>query len=132
MCITFTRHLHKRGIIFAMNETMGQRLKRLRSERNLNQADVYAATNIDRSHLSKLENDKAGVSWECLASLADFYGVSIDFLRGKTPVASIQSPDDVAHSDEERLLLRIWRGMNENEQSGLIALIGGRLNKGAM
>lgn len=132
MCTTFTQHLHKRGMVLPMNETMGQRLKRLRSERNLNQADVYAATNIDRSHLSKLENDKAGVSWECLASLADFYDVSVDFLRGKTPVASIQSPDDVAHSEDERLLLRIWRGMNENEQAGLIALIGGRIDKGAI
>ncbi|MBS1014464.1 helix-turn-helix domain-containing protein [Acetobacter persici] len=127
-----THGMTKSAILPHMNETMGSRLRRLRRERNLNQTEVYAETNVDRSHLSKLENDKAGVSWESIEALADFYDVSVDYLRGKSPVASIQSPENIAHSEDERLLLQIWRAMSESERAGLIALMGNRIKPNAL
>lgn len=132
MCMAATHEFRVAVILFFMSETMGSRLRKLRQERKLNQSEVYAETNVDRSHLSKLENDKAGVSWESLAALADFYEVSIDYLRGKSPVPAIQSPENVAHSEDERLLLSIWRAMNENERNGLIALVGNRIKPSAV
>lgn len=87
---------------------------------------------MDRSHLSKLENDKAGVSWESIEALADFYNVSVDYLRGKSAVSSIQSPENIAHSEDERLLLQIWRAMSETERAGLIALMGNRIKPNAL
>lgn len=132
MCMTATHVLPVTAILPLMTETLGERLKKLRKERNLNQTEVYAETNVDRSHLSKLENDKAGVSWESLAALADFYDVSIDYLRGKSSVPTIQSPENIAHSEDERLLLKIWRSMNEGERAGLIALVGNRITPTAI
>ncbi|MFE8872756.1 helix-turn-helix domain-containing protein [Acetobacter persici] len=132
MCMRATHGIPKSAILPDMNETMGSRLRRLRRERNLNQTEVYAETNVDRSHLSKLENDKAGVSWESIEALADFYNVSVDYLRGKSAVSSIQSPENIAHSEDERLLLQIWRAMSETERAGLIALMGNRIKPNAL
>jgi len=62
--------------------TIGQLLKSLRKERNLNLVDVEKATSIGKSSISEYENDKVSPSIDNLAILAKFYEVSTDYLLG--------------------------------------------------
>lgn len=61
-------------------------MRALRLERGLRQEEVAVATGIDRSHLSTVENHSAGISLQSARALAQFYGVSLDWLiEGKGP-----------------------------------------------
>jgi len=105
-----------------MVETLGNRLRRLREAAGLGQAEVSAATNIDRTLVSKMENKDKLTDWAKMCALADLYGVSLDYLRHGDLVAPLQSAGEVVKDPVERSLLRAWRAMNESERQGLRAL----------
>ena len=65
--------------------TMGKRLRRLRGDRK--QMDIAKAVGIHNSVLSRMESDdKKSVDPSSLKRLAEFYGVTTDYLlTGNTP-----------------------------------------------
>lgn len=65
---------------------LGERLKELRDEMELNQEDVAAKLNIGRSTYANYETERAEPGIAVLRDLADFYNVSIDFLCGYTDI----------------------------------------------
>lgn len=62
--------------------TLGQRLKYLRNKRRLQQWQVADRLGLGRSTYNQYENDKREPDVELLARIAEFYGVSADFLLG--------------------------------------------------
>ena len=60
-----------------------QRLKELRKEKNLLQKDVASAVNHSITCISDWERGKREPSIDDLIRLADFFGVSIDYLVGR-------------------------------------------------
>lgn len=70
----------------------GQNLKKLRARRGLKQRDIAAALGIDRKQLSKWENERTEPDMRSLCLLADYYGVSIDYIVGHvTPLQGIDA-----------------------------------------
>lgn len=59
---------------------MNNRLKILRDDRELRQIDVAKATGIDQKTLSNYETGKTNPDSYALIRLADFYGVTIDYI----------------------------------------------------
>lgn len=59
-------------------------LRTLRLERKLTQAELQKQTGIEQALLSKYENGQRVPTTQALIALADFYGVSIDYLLGRT------------------------------------------------
>lgn len=59
-------------------------LKRIRQRRGLKQRDVAESMGIDRKQLSKWETGKLEPDIRSLCLLADYFGVSIDYLVGHT------------------------------------------------
>jgi len=65
--------------------TVQERLKDLRTERNLKLEELAAVTKISKSALGSYENDDyKEISHKNLVALADFYGVSTDYLLCRT------------------------------------------------
>ena len=60
------------------------RLRALRLERGLRQIDISGKTGIDQRTRSNYETGKTRPDSKALIALADFYGVSIDYLVGRT------------------------------------------------
>lgn len=58
------------------------RIKELREDRDLRQADVAAATGIDQRTLSNYETGKTNPDSFAIIKLAEFFGVSCDYLLG--------------------------------------------------
>ena len=68
-------------------DTIGKRLRQLREDRGMKQAEVAEATGVDRGHLSVVERDKGRLSLESVRALAQFYGVSLEWLvEGRGPM----------------------------------------------
>ena len=60
------------------------KIRDLREDRDLNQTQVAEMLGMSQTGYSKYETGENDVPTEVLIKLADFYGVSIDFLLGKT------------------------------------------------
>ncbi|MBE6815070.1 MAG: helix-turn-helix transcriptional regulator [Ruminococcaceae bacterium] len=63
---------------------MQNNLKKLRTNAGITQLAVQMKTGIEQSLLSKFENGERVPPTETLISLADFYGVSMDYIMKRT------------------------------------------------
>ena len=63
---------------------MSAPLKELRKEIGLSQIAVQMQTGIEQALISKYENGERVPPTETLMQLADFYGVSMDYIMGRT------------------------------------------------
>ena len=69
------------------------RLKLLREEKKLTQSDIAKLLNITIAAYSYYENEKRDMTPDTILKLADYFGVSTDYLLGKS---------DVRNSDEQQ------------------------------
>ena len=63
-----------------------QRLKDIREDKDLMQNDIAKLLNTTQQQYSKYELGIQSIPVERLNILADFYGVSVDYLIGRTDV----------------------------------------------
>ena len=63
---------------------MKNNLKKLRKQRGLTQIAVQMATGIDQALISKYESGERIPPTDVLIILADYYGVSIDYILCRT------------------------------------------------
>lgn len=60
------------------------RLKLLRDEQNLTQTKAAEAIGIPPRSYQRLEMDGSKTHYDTLLKIADYYGVSVDWLMGRT------------------------------------------------
>lgn len=63
---------------------IGEKLKELRLQKNLTLRELGKLTNISHSFLADIESGRSVPSIDTLETLADFFGVSTDYLLGRT------------------------------------------------
>ena len=63
---------------------IGDRIKKLREENGLMQQDVSNTLDIEQSTLANYENNRRVPKTDILIKIANYYGVSLDFLVGMT------------------------------------------------
>lgn len=63
---------------------MKTKLKKLRLQKKKTQLNVQMETGIEQALLSKYESGKRIPPTETLITLADYYGVSMDYIMGRT------------------------------------------------
>ena len=65
-------------------EIFSKRLSLLRTERNVSQTTVAEASGIKRSTYTLLESGSRAPSIDVFCALCDFFGVSADYLLGRS------------------------------------------------
>ncbi|MBQ6267146.1 MAG: helix-turn-helix transcriptional regulator [Clostridia bacterium] len=63
--------------------TFGERVRELRKQQNLTMDDLASITGVSKSTIGRIEKG-ASVSTDYALLLSDFFGVSLDFLFGRT------------------------------------------------
>ena len=63
---------------------MYERIRDLREDNDLKQEDLAKLLHCTQACYSNYENGKRDIPTEVLNTLADYYGVSIDYLVGRT------------------------------------------------
>ena len=63
---------------------MGNRVKELRKEKRLRQTEVAELLEITPQHYQKIEYGKVNISALTLCTLADYFGVTTDYLLGRS------------------------------------------------
>lgn len=72
--------------------SLGKRLKEARKLKKLTQVDVALKIGSDDTTISKYENDRSEPDKDTLNLLADIYGVSVDYLYGRTNKKEADEP----------------------------------------
>ena len=83
-----------------MGRPLNENIKALRQQRGLNQVDFASRLCVTKQCVSNWENDNVLPSIEMLEKMADFFGVTTDFLLGR----SAGYPLDANGLSEEQLL----------------------------
>ena len=68
---------------------MNNRLKELRLAKKKTQLQVQMETGIEQALLSKFENGVRIPPTDTLMLLADYYGVSMDYIMGRTDLPTV-------------------------------------------
>ena len=63
---------------------MNFRLKQLRKERKLSQLQLAFDLNMNQNTVSRYENLERQADYDTLIRFADYFGVSLDYLLGRT------------------------------------------------
>ncbi|ADQ06108.1 transcriptional regulator, XRE family [Caldicellulosiruptor hydrothermalis 108] len=119
---------------------MKNRIRELRLERGLSQEELGKVLNVSGRTIGHYENGSREPTPEALNKLADFFGVTIDYLLCRTDVRStekqdtkdkLQTPADVNKepaSDDIKELLLLAQNLQE-EDLKLLKQIAKRLNR---
>ena len=70
------------GTLIHKNHILSDRLKQLRKERNLSQADIGNLLHVTKTQISDIENARRTTTIDNLVTLAQFFNVSTDYLLG--------------------------------------------------
>ena len=65
-----------------MELTLGEKIRLLREEKELNQTELGKAVNMTQRKISYIENDKYEPSMDDIKALCKFFNVSADYLLG--------------------------------------------------
>ena len=58
-------------------------IKELREEKGISQSELAKAMNVSRSTITMMENGSRKGSIQLLTKMADYFGVTVDYLEGK-------------------------------------------------
>ena len=101
-----------------MQESQGQRLRRVREERGMKQGFLAREAKVTQAHLSRIENDESGVTDHTLRRIAEVLGVPFEVVvvrkepDGQLAVISI---DDVLSS--EAAMIRFLNGEHPDKET---------------
>lgn len=82
----------------------GQILKELRKSKGLNQSYFAEMLGISLTAYQKYEHGTAEPNFDNLSKLADFYGVTTDYLLGREPLPDPFADLNISREDEEELI----------------------------
>jgi len=103
--------------VIMTEETLGQKIKRLRDAAGISQRKLAIATGIDLSYINQLENDRrGGITMTTAAKLAQALNTTADvFLNGQMDAAPLDRPFST-------LMVELERKYNEAETKQLVKL----------
>jgi transcriptional regulator with XRE-family HTH domain len=103
-------------------------LKKLRKDRKLSQSDIAEFLNITANAYGHYELGKRQPNPETLVKLADFYGVSIDYILGRDDtepedpiVNNINIPND--YKEIPVALYHAAKGLTQKEADAVVSFI---------
>lgn len=102
------------------------RLKFLREEKGLYQSDIAKILGISTSAVGFYENEKRDMSPEVIIQLANYFGVTTDYLLGKS---DIRNPEKINIDEMDIAFASGIKGLNKENQEIAKNIIEGLLAK---
>lgn len=88
--------------------SFSEQLKKIRKDSNYTQKDVYTYLHTSPNGYASYEQGRTEPNIDTLKKLADFFGVSVDYLLGRSDdfgtVVIHSDPSEMLTSDEKRLI----------------------------
>ena len=91
-----------------------KRIKDLREDSDKTQTDIASYLGTTAQYYGKYEKGERELPFSRAIELADYYGVSLDYLAGRSMVRSMS--EDINLKDDERKLLGQFLSLNERNK----------------
>jgi len=104
--------------------TVGDKIRQLRKEKNLSQADLAYETGLTKAAISMYELGARHPKIETLEILADYFNVDMDYITGRTITSGIVADDN------ERLIISQFRAMNDEGRRRVLQYIADLVDSG--
>ncbi|MFD1416254.1 helix-turn-helix domain-containing protein [Oceanobacillus jeddahense] len=103
---------------------LSQRLREAREKAGLKQIEASKLLGISNGTLSGYEREYRDPDTDTLHKMAELYGVSVDWLLGKSmsPSTKDTSPPEPM-SEQDTLMFRNWKRMTEEEKQEALNVI---------
>ena len=88
---------------------MSNRIRELREGRKMSQVRLSIELGVSQETISAYESGKHFPSYAALVKLSDLFGVSIDYLMGRS---NSETPTDPGLTSDERTLLENYRTLD--------------------
>ena len=75
------------------------RIKQLRNEKNINQDVLAKLLGLEIAGISKLETGRVPLKDEYIVKLAEYFGVSTDYLLGKSDIRNPEEIKNISHAN---------------------------------
>ena len=101
-------------------------IKVLRKERKLSQQALASSLGVSRSTIAMWETSGSQPDVDALNRLADYFGVTVDYLLGREDQVKKESPAPLVESEADlarKKLYSMLEGMNEDQLEKLLAII---------
>ena len=95
------------------------RIRSLREERGISQAQLARIAQVNQSSVANWENGKATPRYSVLLKIANYFKVSLDYLAGRSDVREVLTSETVGFktSEHERAIVESYRKLTPREQS---------------
>lgn len=93
--------------------SLGERIKILQEEKHISNKEIADLLHVAKNTVSGYVNDKSEMTFEALVKVADLFGVSTDYLLGRTDVPEIP----LRLSESERRLILDLRTLNPDQKA---------------
>lgn len=104
-------------------------LKRLRKQRKLTQNDMGDVLNISATAYGNYELGQRSPTPETLIKLADFFGVSVDYLIGREKKDLIERPPYEITDKQTLDIVKLCKAMNEIQKAQVFGYVVGLLEQ---
>ena len=116
------------------NSTIGERIDGLLRERGISGSRMSADLGMSRSFMTELRKGRAkGVNAETAARIADYLGVSTDYLLGKSPTPQLTDDpmeqelagylEELRSRPEQRMLFSVTRKATREQVEAIVQMI---------
>ena len=116
------------------NSTIGERIDGLLRERGRSGSRMSADLGMSRSFMTELRKGRAkGVNAETAARIADYLGVSTDYLLGKSPTPQLTDDpmeqelagylEELRSRPEQRMLFSVTRKATREQVEAIVHMI---------
>lgn len=104
---------------------IGDTLKRLRTKKGLTSEELCSKIGIKGGSYRNYERNDRKPDYDTLVKLADFYGVTIDYLLGRPEATPPENPiDQIPTVDEmERDLFREWLTLDKSARTAFLNVL---------
>lgn len=96
----------------------GDRLRQLRENEGISQEELAKRLKISEAQIWRIENTDAAPRGETLINIADYYGVSTDYLLGRSDSPAMIVVTEL--NDKERRVIADWRRGKHSEAARTI------------
>lgn len=113
---------------------LGERIKKLRKQRKITQEELGKKVNVTKVSISGYENGNRTPDTETLQKIADYFGVSTDYLLGRTDEKEY-AWDELTEKDEKDIAKRmekLKKDLMEGTDSDGLNYLGEPLSKEAI
>ena len=110
-------------VIGEVSSMIGNTLKKLRTNKGLTLQQMGEILEVSHMTYQRYEKNNCDVSTDMLAKIADFYGVTTDYLLGRETAPEQETLTSLNLTEKEKAFIRTYAELNPEKRSCFIEVL---------